>query len=1419
MHHPQNERHFNSCSGAVREKEFAVLGSLSALPQCGIDSGGISTCVRFISFGSVDLVNPLAFVAGTCDSECIQLLSRSDSLADNPDWFPSHSRLVFRNGGGIFPEAIRREMREGATDRCESEFAWRGGDRIDGWTWRWKIGGADVRYFNSVDIRLSWNDFCGGVACRIFELPNQYNPESPVEHWQGVENERHFNSCSGAVREKEFAVLGSLSALPQCGIDSGGISTCVRFISFGSVDLVNPLAFVAGTCDSECIQLLSRSDSLADNPDWFPSHSRLVFRNGGGIFPEAIRREMREGATDRCESEFAWRGGDRIDGWTWRWKIGGADVRYFNSVDIRLSWNDFCGGVACRIFELPNQYNPESPVEHWQGVENERHFNSCSGAVREKEFAVLGSLSALPQCGIDSGGISTCVRFISFGSVDLVNPLAFVAGTCDSECIQLLSRSDSLADNPDWFPSHSRLVFRNGGGIFPEAIRREMREGATDRCGSEFAWRGGDRIDGWTWRWKIGGADVRYFNSVDIRLSWNDFCGGVACRIFELPNQYNPESPVEHWQGVENERHFNSCSGAVREKEFAVLGSLSALPQCGIDSGGISTCVRFISFGSVDLVNPLAFVAGTCDSECIQLLSRSDSLADNPDWFPSHSRLVFRNGGGIFPEAIRREMREGATDRCESEFAWRGGDRIDGWTWRWKIGGADVRYFNSVDIRLSWNDFCGGVACRIFELPNQYNPESPVEHWQGVENERHFNSCSGAVREKEFAVLGSLSALPQCGIDSGGISTCVRFISFGSVDLVNPLAFVAGTCDSECIQLLSRSDSLADNPDWFPSHSRLVFRNGGGIFPEAIRREMREGATDRCGSEFAWRGGDRIDGWTWRWKIGGADVRYFNSVDIRLSWNDFCGGVACRIFELPNQYNPESPVEHWQGVENERHFNSCSGAVREKEFAVLGSLSALPQCGIDSGGISTCVRFISFGSVDLVNPLAFVAGTCDSECIQLLSRSDSLADNPDWFPSHSRLVFRNGGGIFPEAIRREMREGATDRCESEFAWRGGDRIDGWTWRWKIGGADVRYFNSVDIRLSWNDFCGGVACRIFELPNQYNPESPVEHWQGVENERHFNSCSGAVREKEFAVLGSLSALPQCGIDSGGISTCVRFISFGSVDLVNPLAFVAGTCDSECIQLLSRSDSLADNPDWFPSHSRLVFRNGGGIFPEAIRREMREGATDRCGSEFAWRGGDRIDGWTWRWKIGGADVRYFNSVDIRLSWNDFCGGVACRIFELPNQYNPESPVEHWQGVENERHFNSCSGAVREKEFAVLGSLSALPQCGIDSGGISTCVRFISFGSVDLVNPLAFVAGTCDSECIQLLSRSDSLADNPDWFPSHSRLVFRNGGGIFPEAIRREMREGATDRCGSEFAWRGGDRIDGWTWRWKIGGAVSD
>ncbi|KAJ6458558.1 hypothetical protein C8R47DRAFT_1081609 [Mycena vitilis] len=40
-----------------------------------------------------------------------------------------------------------------------------------------------------------------------------------------------------------------------------------------------------------------------------------------------------------------------------------------------------------------------------------------------------------------------------------------------------------------------------------------------------------------------------------------------------------------------------------------------------------------------------------------------------------------------------------------------------------------------------------------------------------------------------------------------------------------------------------------------------------------------------------------------------------------------------------------------------------------------------------------------------------------------------------------------------------------------------------------------------------------------------------------------------------------------------------------------------------------------------------------------------------------------------------------------------------------------------------------------------------------------------------------------------------------------------------IRRETREGVTDRCESEISWRGGDWVDGWTWRAKSGGAVTD
>ncbi|KAJ6454069.1 hypothetical protein C8R47DRAFT_1083236 [Mycena vitilis] len=40
-----------------------------------------------------------------------------------------------------------------------------------------------------------------------------------------------------------------------------------------------------------------------------------------------------------------------------------------------------------------------------------------------------------------------------------------------------------------------------------------------------------------------------------------------------------------------------------------------------------------------------------------------------------------------------------------------------------------------------------------------------------------------------------------------------------------------------------------------------------------------------------------------------------------------------------------------------------------------------------------------------------------------------------------------------------------------------------------------------------------------------------------------------------------------------------------------------------------------------------------------------------------------------------------------------------------------------------------------------------------------------------------------------------------------------------IRREMREGAIDRCESEISWHGGDWVDGWTWRAKSGGAVTD
>ncbi|KAJ6506144.1 hypothetical protein C8R47DRAFT_1066299 [Mycena vitilis] len=375
--------------------------------------------------------------------------------------------------------------------------------------------------------------------------------------------------------------------------------------------------------------------------------------------------------------------------------------------------------------------------------------------------------------------------------------------------------------------------------------------------------------------------------------------------------------------------------------------------------------------------------------------------------------------------------------------------------------------------------------------------------------------------------------------------------------------------------------------------------------------------------------------------------------------------------------------------------------VRARRWSQLGDCSSAVECGI-------------FGYIDSVESLALVQmhNPQNDMLLRLPRRYPGLVDSDLHFAE--AVEYSRGIGLGAD-IRREMRGGVIDRCESEISWRGGDWVDGWTWRAKSGGRKIFQLGG------YSDWVGMTLCAT-SVQVRWNVESSGTltwwiHWLWI-------SDSGA----------------------SGTLTC-----FGYIDSVESLALVQmhNPQNDMLLRLPRRYPGLVDSDLHFAE--AVEYSRGIGLGAD-IRREMRGGVIDRCESEISWRGGDWVDGWTWRAKSGGRKIFQLGG------YSDWVGMTLCAT-SVQVRWNVESSGTltwwiHWLWI-------SDSGA---------------------SGTLTWWIHWL-------------------------------------WISDSGEAVEYSRGIGLGADIRREMRGGVIDRCESEISWRGGDWVDGWTWRAKSGGAVTD
>ncbi|KAJ6467180.1 hypothetical protein C8R47DRAFT_1078747 [Mycena vitilis] len=184
---------------------------------------------------------------------------------------------------------IQREMREGVIDRCESEISWRGGDWVDGWTWRAKSGGVVTDWACGLAAGVRWNVESGDArGCNRPLRIRNFVARRRLGGRLDLAGEIRWCGDRLGVRARRWSQLGDLRTSAQ---GCGGMWNIPRIGSRVDSDLHFAEA--------------------------------VEYSRGIGLGAD-IQREMREGVIDRCESEISWRGGDWVDGWTWRAKSGGV---------------------------------------------------------------------------------------------------------------------------------------------------------------------------------------------------------------------------------------------------------------------------------------------------------------------------------------------------------------------------------------------------------------------------------------------------------------------------------------------------------------------------------------------------------------------------------------------------------------------------------------------------------------------------------------------------------------------------------------------------------------------------------------------------------------------------------------------------------------------------------------------------------------------------------------------------------------------------------------------------------------------------------------------------------------------------------------------------------------------------------------